>query len=263
MMEVVPAHTTSVEVLQAAELRDMWADPVRQGDSSAEGCHSIYRKQLRSVGIDPWPLADTARAPSTPAEKRQPYHVYLMSLPMPDVLTIWGVTTDGGPDQKKIRKQIKEDLKYHRAHLVVDADCLQHANQLVVKSGLLTLDRWLTRYGAPWATFLFYSSVAKTVHVWRDLHRKIYATWVALFGPETANKFARSLVPRCLSGRWGSISGTLKRILAGNRTMLVAVIVYALTHRILVGVNLRTTAIQTKTGRQTLHRIMVGSVPFR
>ncbi len=129
----------------------------------------------------------------------------------------------------KFRRNTKHELRYHLGDLFVDASCLHHQDQLIVKSALLTVDRWLARHKYP---FNFYSSVAQTVHVWRDLHRKVYATWVSLFGPIFANKYGRTLIARCFSGRWDSISATPQRILAPSREQLASVLVYALTHRI-------------------------------
>ncbi len=76
--------------------------------------------------------------------------------------------------------------------------------------------------------FKYYSSLAKTVHVWRGSHRDIYSAWVRQFGAESANKEAKTMIPRCLTGRWGSIFATQARLLRAGRTRLPSALTEAL-----------------------------------
>jgi hypothetical protein len=223
------------DFLSSVDRCKMWADPARQSDGSALGLHALYRKQLQSIGVPPWPLASPALAPRTARDKSRPFGDYISTLPAPSTITMYAMTTDGGADQVKLRAVIKHETRYHRGCLIIDASCLHHNNQLVTKSGLLTMDRWLTRHDAP---FMFYSSVAKTVHVWRDMHRRVYATFVSMFGAQLGNSVAKSLVPRCLSGRWGSMAATLCRILAAGQRELTRALLWVLRNRIVLFVGM-------------------------
>ncbi len=207
----------------------MWTDPARQQDASTMGVHALYRKQLQSVGVPPWPSASEALAPHTARDRSLPLVDYLRTFPIPPTVTLYCLTTDGGGDQHRLRNVMKHETRYHLGCLVVCASCLHHNNQLVMKSCLLGVDRWLARHHAP---FMFYSSVAKTVHVWRDMHRRVYSTFVAMFGAQLGNSLAKSLVPRCLSGRWGSIAATLSRILAAGQHRLAKALRWVLSKRI-------------------------------
>jgi hypothetical protein len=135
----------------------------------------------------------------------------------PTAFSVYMMATDGGPDQILCRSSMMADTKYDLSCLMFEGNCLQHRNALISKTLLLTLDRWLVKNRAQ---FKYYSSLAKCVHIWRAYHLKVYAAWVRFFGAVDANREAKSMVSRCISGRWGSIFDTQARLKrAGSRRL--------------------------------------------
>jgi hypothetical protein len=74
---------------------------------------------------------------------------------------------------------------------------------------LVVVDLWLESNGF---TFKFFASVAKLMYVWRDTIALMFKTWCKLHGAASALEHSNSLPPTAISGRWGSISAALKRI---------------------------------------------------
>lgn len=96
----------------------------------------------------------------------------------------------------------------------MDISCIMHGDHLVMKGGLTVMDRFLARIEAP---FKFYSGLAKLIHVWRDNCRKYFIEWIKAYGCVSANKFAKSLPPKCLSGRWGAVCQVVKLLRAAGK----------------------------------------------
>ena len=94
--------------------------------------------------------------------------------------------------------------------LLIFTQCLFHSEALIVKAGLVAVDRWLAHTSCKWK---YYSSPSKLVHIWRDRGRQVFSTWVTSFGALSAVASARGLPPKCVAGRWGSISNTEKKLL--------------------------------------------------
>ena len=87
--------------------------------------------------------------------------------------------------------------------IVVGATRVIRSGALVFRSGLVLIDNWLQRVGAP---FKYYSSLAKLMHIWRDNARQVFLSWLARFGAVEAVRHAKRMPPRCIAGRRGSIS---------------------------------------------------------
>lgn len=73
-------------------------------------------------------------------------------------------------------------------------------------------------------TYKYFGTLAKITNLWRDSRQRILKAWVRQHGHQSAVKHALRVPPRCLAGRWGSISATENRILdAGGATTIVPV----------------------------------------
>ena len=202
-----------------------WADPQRQECGSAEALHAMIRKQIRCLGAPVWPCDsaddrdrdhDDGSPRPEPGEK---YHQFLERLPRPAQCTLWAVTSDGGGDQIKCRRRIKHETRAALQHLVIDRSCLFHINALITKSGLTQIDRWYLRNKLK---YKYYAAIAKVVHIWRDCSRAVYTSWIDRHGAASANLHARTMVPKCIAGRWQSIHITQERILAAGQDLLPA-----------------------------------------
>jgi hypothetical protein len=111
-------------------------------------------------------------------------------------------TSDGGPDQAKFKRALLAESMGVGRHLVIVTPCFMHCIQLVIKKGLLLLDRFLAKHGK---SFKFFGSLAKISHVWRDAGGDVFDMWHSMFGAINARQFANKLPPKCLAGRWDSV----------------------------------------------------------
>jgi hypothetical protein len=222
---VQPDIRSEQDFLNACEVRTQWSDPVRVDDGTAEATHALYLKQLATLGCPRWP--HNQQDPRRPGSTMSFVEV-LQCMPRPNALTIWNITSDGGSDQIKFRGLVKMETRFCLDHLVFDTSCALHKVALITKSALLQADRWLSRCGK---SYKYYSSLAKVVHVWRDHSRAVYARWVTLFGAVSANKHAKTVIPRCLAGRWGSVHATQARTNAAGELQLGTTLVSILQRK--------------------------------
>ena len=60
-----------------------------------------------------------------------------------------------------------------------------------------------TLYSKMNARMKYWSTIAKTIHYWRDRHNAMYTDWVQAFSVVEADKHAKKISPQPISGRWG------------------------------------------------------------
>lgn len=107
------------------------------------------------------------------------------------------------------------------------SNCLQHANHRIVRGGLLLLDDSLSQ----WRGIKYYSSLCKLVHVMRDMAKDVFSVWNRLHGACSAVKHGKTLVPRPIAGRWGSVHDTEERLVSAGEELVKPVVVALLTGR--------------------------------
>ena len=123
-------------------------------------------------------------------------------------------TTDRGSNEVYDRKLALSvvmdpaDADFHSTFFL-QADCYEHASHLIVLAGLLLIDKKL----ASVRKWKYYTSLAICSNVLRSLSKDFFFQFCLLYGPEDGNKHARSLWPKCCSGRWGSVNETEERFL--------------------------------------------------
>lgn len=168
------------------------------------GTHAMLLKQLESLKCPTWQAATAesaaAPAPGSAAQPLGPLRVFL-------------ATSDGGPDQMKCRRLMKYEAAPDPRLFFIDVSCVMHGNHLIYKDGLVRIDSWLAKCKAK---FRYFSSLAKITHVWRDLARLVFENWTSNYSAQDAMLHARTLVPKCIAGRWGSISATELRLLSAT-----------------------------------------------
>lgn len=120
-------------------------------------------------------------------------------------------TTDRGSNEAQARKHILHMTADIPNVVFVDGDCFEHQIHLAVLGGLILTDEALKRHGR---LFKYYASIAIFSACVRELANNVFLTWTNLFGPADALKFAKTLVPKSSSGRWGCVDSIEKRILA-------------------------------------------------
>ena len=104
--------------------------------------------------------------------------------------------------------------------LCVGTFCVQHKSALITKSLLQLVDKWLTGR----TTWRYYSQLAKTCHIMRNYASEVFATTVRKHGPKVANESTRTLIPKCIAGRWGSIFKCQSRVIKIGRDVLSSVL---------------------------------------
>lgn len=93
----------------------------------------------------------------------------------------------------------------------VDMDCLEHASHLITLGGLRLIDDILKV--AKFAAVKYFTSCAIVSNVMRDCAKEIYLEWCVTYGAQSANATVEKLMPKCNSGRWGSVHATEERFL--------------------------------------------------
>lgn len=119
-------------------------------------------------------------------------------------------TTDKGANEAFARKMMTVSLQDCSNVLFVDLDCFEHASHLITLAGLKQMDSLLKPCGV---SFKYFSACAIVTNVMRDCAKDIYLEWSIAYGPKSANECVKKLMPRCNSGRWGSIHETEERFL--------------------------------------------------
>ena len=107
------------------------------------------------------------------------------------------------------------------------SDCLEHAGHLVSMSGLKLADQLLSQHfsqgDAP--GWKYFHALATTSITLRDLSQKLFGTWCAIHGDESGVQHARTLWPKCIAGRWCSVSDVESRLRScGGQAALLPVV---------------------------------------
>ena len=173
------------------------------------GTHALLRKQLESVGCPLWMEPPDPDAPATPlplaGEADAIVHVKL-----------WLYCCDMGPDQVMFRKLVTTFV-YNAGQLqelVIFLHCLFHQEELVVKTGLGIIDAWLKEVGCTWK---YYAVLAKLIHIWREKAFQVFSVWQRVYTALWAVACAKTLPPKCIAGRWGSVSETERRLINNSK----------------------------------------------
>lgn len=120
-------------------------------------------------------------------------------------------TTDCGPNEVAARK-LHHKL-FHAASpqaLFFSMDCAEHQIHLCVLGALKDLEQLLVEQNVGWK---YFASCAMISNVLRDVCRELFRAWKDLYGAASALSCARTLFPKCIAGRWGSIHAFEDRIL--------------------------------------------------
>lgn len=120
-------------------------------------------------------------------------------------------TTDRGPNEVSSRTTHK--LLYDQSGpnvLYADMDCLEHCIHLCVMGGLTQTEAVLVEMDAP---FKYFASSAVLANVLRDSCRDLFKAWKEMYGISEAMSCARTLFPKCIAGRWGSVHMFEERLL--------------------------------------------------
>ncbi|CAK0836755.1 unnamed protein product [Prorocentrum cordatum] len=185
---------------------EAYADLHKVTSTTAEATMGLIWKQLVSLGCPVWKkYSSVSDGPAAAAANV--LHGTLQGEHR--LVRILLYTSDGGPDQMKFKRMLIAETALQGHVLVIGYPCLMHRLQLIIKTGLELIDRFLGRVEK---TFKYFSSLSKVTQVWRDMAGDIYDIWKGTFGPRAARECAARLPPKCLAGRWDSIYSTEKHL---------------------------------------------------
>jgi hypothetical protein len=174
----------------AFEKHKVMADLQAVTDGSGAGGLALLEKQFRSVGLPTF--RDLVKL--FEAGKSGPREIHL-----------YADCTDGGPNELKRKKFIAVYTHQIVSVLYFPTRCFKHEGHLGVRQGLRVTDEYLEDISAP---FKYFSAIAKLINCWREDLRSVYDAASLEFGAAWAQRVCGSVPPRCLSGRWGSITNS-------------------------------------------------------
>ena len=123
------------------------------------------------------------------------------------------MTTDRGSNEIQARKHILNLTSNIDRLIYLETDCFEHGLHLAVLGGLMFVDELLQRYQRPWK---YYSSLAVLANCARDSAKDLFKSWESLYGCESAMQHVQTLLPKCISSRWGSVNCLEERLLKGG-----------------------------------------------
>ena len=203
-------------------------------NSSGEASYALISKQILSLGAPLWSL------PVASSGSR-------------DVFAIWVITTDDGSDENKSRRLITEVCNDHHTTLVFEGECLKHQYQLGVQTGIDGGDSLLAAIGGNAASY--YATLAKLMNIWRENAMKIHNVFQQHHGSLRASSCTTKVPPKCISGRWGSVTECEDRVLCTTMEELLPVLVIALSRHTTSSTSSKSTPLQTKPHKE----VVVGS----
>jgi len=166
-----------------------WCDLLPVENKSARGTYSLVAKHLHSAGVPRLWRDEPAECEGEPQ------------------ITAWACCTDRGSDCVGCRAMIVDEAG--PCDIPFQNDCGKHAGHCIVQATLKLADMVLAKLGKE---YKYYATLTKLIHLWRDMAKDFYDTWVVVFTAVDANKCARTLPPTCVAGRWNSVELTEIRL---------------------------------------------------
>ena len=176
----VEKNTTWTDVRKHVMQKSGLADLHETNQGTACGTYAMYLKQLSSYGC----LLQKANQPDGVAVSTN----------------VVFVTDSGGDDPAK------EASTPHFFLSLSVLPCLLHLYFSIVKWPLAFADKLCEKLSSKMnAPIKYWSTIAKTVHCWRDRHKAVFTEWVQAVGVVEADTFAKRMPPQQISGRWDNI----------------------------------------------------------
>ena len=165
---------------------DLMADPQVVDGCTAEHTMAMYKNAMKGCGAPTWSTyIDRVNAGDSDAA-------------MVDAAYI--LNTDAGPDQVRFRKLACMEAEACQFVTLWPINCFKHQGLRMVVNGIQVVESYMQgRFG-------YFSSLTKIVQCWRTDQRMCFLTWRKTFGDSSAINQSKFLPPRCLAGRWGSIT---------------------------------------------------------
>ena len=174
----VDKKTTRTDVRKNVRQKSTLADLHETIHGTACGMYAMYLKQLSSYGCPSWEKSLETLAKQT---ANQPDGV--------TVSTTVVFVPDSGGDEDKM-KHIARGASTPNLFLLFSATpCLLHVYHCSVKRSLTFADNLCeTLHSKMNARMMYWSTITKTIHCWRDRQKAVYTEWVQAFGVVEADK---------------------------------------------------------------------------
>jgi len=143
-------------------------------------------------------------------------------------IEVWPITTDAGSDIAAAKSRMEQEIENNNFKWDFDSDCLLHQYHLEYRDSLKHMDTVVMPTLAPkdddsgQSRLPFYSTMAKIMHLWRELARKLFGLWVVVFGVVSAMA-AKQVPPQPITGRWGRAGACMKFLMAKPREQAIYV----------------------------------------
>ena len=117
------------------------------------------------------------------------------------------VVTDSGGDEDKMKHVAREASTPNFSLLFFALLWLLHLHHCIVKRSLAFADKLCETLSSMMNDLKkYWSTIAKTIHCWRDRRTAVYTEWVHAFGVVGAHIYAKRMPPP-ISGRWRGYRG--------------------------------------------------------
>ncbi len=179
-------------------------------DESARGTFFLLSKIMSGLGC---PAIGKADRSQTSDDDSRVFRTFLC-------------TSDGGSDQARFKKLCATLVEHDEMTLFISFSCLMHCAQLIVKTGLLVVDGWLKHHtgGGDKKPLKYFSTIAKIAYTWRDYTKAVYKIWTSKIGEVSAITHCKTIIPKCVAGRWGSIGDVETYLLARGVGNIITVL---------------------------------------
>lgn len=165
---------------------DMFADPQVVDGCTGEHTMAMYKNAMKGCGCPTWSTyIDRVGSGDTDAG-------------LVDVAYV--LNTDAGPDQVRFRKLAQMEAEQWDFITIWGINCFKHQAHRMTVNGLNVVDVFLQ------GRIAYFSSLTKIVQCWRTDHRQFFTCWCKLFGNYKGLKQSQFMPPRCIAGRWGSVT---------------------------------------------------------
>eukprot|EP00959_Pyramimonas_sp_CCMP1952_P465336 9488119-Pyramimonas_sp.AAC.1 len=130
---------------------------------------------------------------------------------MMPAIEAWVTCTDAGGDQVAAAEIAARDCLSCIAVFFMWTPCFMHQCHLGVETHLKCADEWV-RTLSDGKLKNYFSTLAVVMNCWRGSGKQVYREWTKQF-PGTS-KCVKRVPPKCIGGRWGSVSSCESRLLS-------------------------------------------------
>jgi hypothetical protein len=206
------------------EERTMYGDLLAIEGGTGPDAYAMWRQQLGSLGVSDWKAASAHYGCLHPPETEECLYFYLtaqadrmLSEGSFDVgqghvppIEVWAATTDSGPYQVAASQLAIYECMNALQVWFLWSPCFMHQAHLSVKCHLRFSDSFVSDL-TNLAITKYFSTLAVLMNCWRNSGKEVYMKWGQVHLPSQPH--VKNVPPKCIGGRWGSVSTCEKKLL--------------------------------------------------